>query len=64
MTEKQLSALAIKIAKRYADSESIRRGDVIREVTRTRKLNLEDSIILADCIVKGLHAAGKTIIVS
>ena len=64
MTEKQLSALAVKIAKPYANSESIHRSAVIREVTRTRKLNLEDSIILADCIVKGLYAAGKTIIVS
>ena len=64
MTEKQLTTLAIKIAKRYANSESVRRGDVIRDVARTHKLNLEDSIILADYITKGLYAAGKTIIVN
>ena len=62
MTEKQLTTLAVKIAKRYANSESIRRSDVIREVTRTHKLNLEDSIILANCIVKGMYQAGKTIV--
>lgn len=64
MTEKQVLKLAAKIAKQYASQESIRRSDVIRDVVRTKKLNLEDSIILADCIVKGLFQAGKSITVS
>ena len=62
MTEKQLSKLAAKIAQKYVPTESIRRSDIIREVVRTKKLNLADSIILADCIVKGMYQAGKTII--
>ena len=64
MTQRQLNALAVKIAKRYAAVESIRRNDVIRDVVRTKRLNLDDSIILADCIVKGLYEAGRTIAVS
>lgn len=64
MTEKQVLNLASKIAKQYAAKESVRRSDVIRDVVRTRKLNLEDSIILADCIVKGLFEGGKSIAVS
>lgn len=64
MTEKQVLNLARKIAKQYAGKESIRRSDVIRDVVRTKKLNLEDSVILADCIVKGLLEAGKPITVS
>ena len=64
MTEKQLSKLAAKIAQKYVPTESIRRSDVIREVVRTKKLNLADSIILADCIVKGMYAAGKTVVLA
>lgn len=64
MTEKQILKLAAKIAKEYAAKDSVRRSDVIRDVVRTKKLNLEDSIILADCIVKGLFEAGKSITVS
>ena len=64
MTEKQLLKLAARIAKKYASSDSVKRSDVIREVVRTKELNLADSIILADCIVKGMYAAGKTIVVS
>jgi hypothetical protein len=64
MTIEQTSKLALKIASKYAKSEAVRRSDVIRDVTRTHKLNLEDSLILADCIVKGLYAAGKSIIVT
>ena len=62
MTQTQLSKLASKIASKYKSVQSVRRGDIIREVVRARKLNLEDSIILADCIVKGMYQAGKTII--
>ena len=64
MTEKQLLNLVAKIAKQYATKESIRRSDVIRDVVQTKKLNLDESIILADCIVKGLFEAGKSITVS
>ncbi len=64
MTQRQLNALAVMIAKRYIPQKSVRRSDVIRDVVRTKKLNLDDSIILADCIVKGLFEAGKSIMVS
>lgn len=64
MTEPQLMKLAGNIAMKYKTVESVRRSDVIREVVRTRKLNLDDSLILADCIVKGLYAAGKTVVVA
>ena len=64
MTEMQLSKLAAKIAQKNVPTESIRRSDVIREVVRTKKLNLADSIILADCIVKGMYVAGKTIVLA
>ncbi len=64
MTESQLLKLAARIAKKYVSGESVKRSDVIRQVVRTRKLNLEDSILLADCIVKGMYAAGKTVVVA
>ena len=64
MNENQLKSLAKKIARKYITAETIRRADVIRDVARTHKLNLEDSITLADCIVKGMYQAGKTLIVS
>ena len=64
MNENQLKSLAKKIARKYIMAETIRRADVIRDVARTHKLNLEDSITLADCIVKGMYQAGKTLIVS
>ena len=31
---------------------------------RTNKLNMEESLILADCIVKGMYQAGKTVVVA
>lgn len=62
MTQTQLSKLALKVAGKYSNVQSVRRSDVIRDVVRTRKLNLEESIILADCIVKGMYRAGKTIV--
>jgi hypothetical protein len=62
MTQTQLSKLALKVTSKYSNVRSIRRSDVIRDVVRTHKLNLEESIILADCIVKGMYQAGKTII--
>ena len=52
MTESQLLKLAARIAKKYVSAESVKRSDVIRQVVRTRKLNLEDSLILADCIMR------------
>lgn len=64
MTMNQVNKLAVKVARKYKNAESVRRSDVIRDVARTRKLNLEESLILAGCIVKGLYAAGKTIVVS
>ena len=64
MTIEQCSKLALKIAGKYAKSESVRRSDVIRDVVRTHKLNMEESLILADCIVKVMYAAGKSIVVS
>jgi hypothetical protein len=64
MSESQLLNLATKIAKKYASANPVKRSDVIRQVVRTRKLNLEDSLILADCIVKGLYAAGKTVVIA
>ena len=64
MTMNQLSNLASKIARQYKDAEVVRRGDIIREVVRTKKLNMEESIILADCIVKGMYASGKTVMVA
>lgn len=62
MTESQVLKLAAHIAKKYVSAETIRRSDVIRDVVRTRKLNLEESLILADCIVKGMYLSGKTIV--
>ncbi len=64
MTESQLLKLAARIAKKYVSAESVKRSDVIRQVVRTRKLNLEDSLILADCIIKGMYAAGKTVVIA
>ena len=64
MSEKQLMRFVSKIAMKYKTAESVRRSDVIREVVRTHKLNLDDSLIAADCIVKGLYAAGKTVVVA
>ncbi len=64
MTESQLLKFASKIALKYKTAESVRRSDVIREVVRTHKLNLDDSLIAADCIVKGLYAAGKTVVIA
>ena len=64
MTESQLLKLAARIAKKYVSAESVKRSDVICQVVRTRKLNLEDSLILADCIIKGMYAAGKTVVVA
>ena len=64
MTEKQLSAIAVKVARKYRAADSVRRSDIIRDVVRTRKLNLADSITLADCIVKGLYEAGKSVTVT
>ncbi len=54
MTKSQLLKLAGKIAQKYIAVESVKRSDVIREVVKTRKLNMEESLIMADCIVKGL----------
>lgn len=64
MTKSQLLNFAAKIAKKYAASESVKRSDVIRDVVRTHKLSLEESLILADCIVKGLYEAGKALVVA
>ncbi len=64
MTESQLLKLASKIAKKYASAESVRRSDLIRDVVRTHKLNMEDSLIMADCILKGMYAAGKTVVLA
>lgn len=64
MTIKQIEKLGVTVALKFANAESIKRGDVIREVVRTKKLSLDDSIILADCIVRGLYQAGKTMVVS
>lgn len=62
MTESQLLKFAVEIAKQYAAAESIKRSEVIRAVVRTRKLNLDDSLIMADCIIEGMYAAGKTVV--
>ena len=64
MTESQLLKFAAKIAQKYTAVESVKRSDVIRDVVRTRKLNMEESLILADCIVKGMYAAGKTVVLA
>ncbi len=64
MTKSQLLKLAGKIAQKYIAVESVKRSDVIREVVKTRKLNMEESLIMADCIVKGLYAAGKTVVLA
>ena len=64
MTQSELNSLAVTIAKKYAAVESVKRSDVIRDVVRSRKLPLEESLIMADCIVKGMYAAGKTIVVT
>jgi hypothetical protein len=64
MTEKQLLTLAARVAKKFATADRIQRADIIREVVKTHKLNLSDSLILADCIVKGMYAAGKTIVIA
>ena len=53
-----------KLGMKYKTAESVRRSDVIREVVRTHKLNLDDSIIVADCIVKGLYLAGKAVVLA
>ena len=62
MTESQLLKFAAKIAKQYSSDESVTRSEVIRAVVRTRKFNLEDSLIMADCILKGCYRAGKTVV--
>ena len=64
MTESQLLNFAASIAKKYTEVESVKRSEVIRAVVRTRKFNLEDSLIMADCIVKGLYQAGKTVVLA
>ena len=64
MTESQLLNFAARIAKKYTEVESVKRSEVIRAVVRTRKFNLEDSLIMADCIVKGLYEAGKALVVA
>ena len=64
MTESQLLKIAARIAKKYVSADSVKRSDVIRQVVRTKKLSLEDSIILADCIIKGMYAAGKTVVLA
>jgi hypothetical protein len=64
MTEPQLLKLAATIAQKDVSAESVKRSDVIRQVVRTRKLNLQESIILADCIIKGMYAAGKTVVIA
>ena len=64
MTMNQVSNLALKIARKYKDADLVHRSDIIREVVRTNKLNMEESIILADCIVKGMYASGKTVVVA
>ena len=61
MTTTQLIKLAKQVAKKFSENSSITRSNVIREVVRTKKLNLDDSIILADCIIRGFHAAGVTV---
>lgn len=63
MTIKQIEKLGVEVALKFANVESVKRGDVIREVVRTKKLSLEDSIILADCIVKGLAQSGKAVVI-
>ncbi len=64
MTITEIEDMAREIAAKFADSDSVRRGDVIRVVVRTRKLNLDDSLILAHCIIEGLYQAGKSVVVS
>jgi hypothetical protein len=64
MTESQLLNFAARIAKKYTEVESVKRSEVIRAVVRTRKFDLEDSLIMADCIVKGLYQAGKTVVLA
>ena len=64
MKMNQVSKLALKIARKYKDAEQVRRGDIIRDVVRSNKLNMEESLILADCIVKGMYQAGKTVVVA
>lgn len=64
LTEDQLTKLATKVARRYVKEDKVDRADVLREVVRTKKLNLEESLIMRDCIVKGLYQAGKTIVVT
>lgn len=64
MTESQLLKFAAKIAQKYTAVESVKRSDVVREVVKTRKLNMEESLIMADCIVKCLYAAGKTVVIA
>jgi hypothetical protein len=62
MTERQMLKFAGRIAKKYISSGSVKRSDIIREVVKARKLNMEESLIMADCIVKGFYAAGKTVV--
>ena len=62
MTMNQVSKLALKIARKYKDAEQVRRGDIIRDVVRSNKQNMEESLICADCIVKGMYHAGKTVV--
>jgi hypothetical protein len=64
MKMNQVSKLALKIARKYKDAEQVRRGDIIRDVVRSNKLNMEESLICADCIVKGMYQAGKTVVVA
>ena len=64
MTEAQLLKFAARIAKKYTAVESVKRSEVIRAVVRTRKFNLADSLFMADCIVKGLYAAGRTVVLA
>lgn len=64
MTKHQLTMLTKQIVRLHIAKDAVRRSDVIRDVVRTKKLNLDDSIRLADLIVKGLFEAGKPIVTS
>ena len=61
MTTRQLKRLAVTIAKRFNCSEVIKFDEVLREVVRTKKLGLEDSIIIANIIIVAAYQAGRTV---
>jgi len=54
MSKADVGKLAAAIAVKYTYSTGVKRSDVIRDVVRTHRLNLDDSIIVADLIMEAL----------